>query len=193
MTSRMGTLLFVLALVGCGGSGAGAASHPGTTPATIRTGQPGRLGAATLTGFGATDRAWNASHTADSRFNPGSSYDPTPNLARSSDPQFDAKYYNVQHEGGRVVSYEMRFPPRTSVSAAKALVRRTEFPRSSRVTSFRALGSCAVMTVHEGALGQVVPGGNVTVELSSGQGGNSYDPSDVWSAIITGIPAGAGC
>jgi hypothetical protein len=62
-----------------------------------------------VTGFGATDAAWNASHTADSEFAPGAVYNVDPSLPGStrtparSTPQ-------VMHQDGHVLGYDCHFP-----------------------------------------------------------------------------------
>jgi hypothetical protein len=69
-----------------------------------------------LTGFGATLKAWNATHTADGRFVAGTAYDPEP---RVFGKLVNDEYYNVSHPNGRVTSFAVRMAPGASVAYAE--------------------------------------------------------------------------
>ena len=140
-----------------------------------------------VTGFGATTAAWNAHHVADDRFDPGAAYDPDPSLARGGDERFDDRYSGVDHTGGTVENYEMRFPPSTGVQEATQFVLASEFPPDAKVVWFRRLGTCAQMFVYSKT---VDPSGDVgaLVEFSSGEAGDNYNPRDVWYALVVGLP-----
>jgi hypothetical protein len=84
----------------------------------------------TAAGIGALDADWEATHTPDTRFAPGSVYDPTPGLGR--DDQHNAKYYGVEHENGRVSMYNLRLPEGTTVNEA-LLAAINELPTDARV------------------------------------------------------------
>jgi hypothetical protein len=85
----------------------GAAAHDSTKQASR------------LTAFGAARQAWAAHHVAD----------PNPKLFRGCcflPKQNDGqdRYYAVQYEKGRVVSYEMDFGPRVRAPIARLLMKR---------------------------------------------------------------------
>ena len=77
----------------------------------------------------------------------------------------------------------MRFPPGTSVTEARHEVLDSEFPSDAH-GKLRTLGSCAPMSVKSGTLRREAHT-SATVEFSSGDGDDSYDPSDVWQAIVS--------
>jgi hypothetical protein len=58
----------------------------------------------TITGFGATLNAWNSHHTADTKFDPNSAYDPDPSL-----PSYLGQdvYVSVQWQDDRAIDYQM--------------------------------------------------------------------------------------
>jgi hypothetical protein len=144
-----------------------------------------------LTGFGATEAAWKAHHRADDRFTSGSAYDPDPSLARNGDQRNNDRYYDVQPFGGHITDYETRFPSGTGIAEAKQSVLASEFPQDARITSFKRRSSCAQMVVKSATLGTQGP---AFVELSSGAGGDQYDPTDVWTALLQeSSGSGLGC
>jgi hypothetical protein len=141
-----------------------------------------------LIGFGAADAAWNAHHQADGRFIRGAAYDQDLELGRPGLAGNIDRYFAVLHLGGRVFSYEMRFPPGTTVLVARQAVMQSEFPPGAQAIRFQRFNGCAVLTVHDHRLSVVAPNGNVGVEFGSGINDTSYDPGDVWTAIITAPP-----
>jgi hypothetical protein len=137
-----------------------------------------------VTGFGATTAAWNRSHVADHKFAPGAAYNP--NLAL---PGGDA-YVAVLHEDGHVLNYDYHFTPR-SISAAKTLVLRTEFPRDARVVWFIDKGSCAQMLVRSTTLARAIgkkpigdKHGTALIEFSSGVAEDTYNARSVNDALV---------
>jgi hypothetical protein len=98
-----------------------------------------------LTGIGATDADWEKNHEPNPRFAPGSAYSLD---APGGDRAFSTRYYLVEHSGGRVQSYDMRFAPGTSLGEA---IEETlaEFPADAHWDSFGAVpasgsaGACA--------------------------------------------------
>lgn len=146
--------------------------------------------ASPVTGFGATVADWDAHHEADSRFVPGSAYDPDPSLARGGDQRYNARYYAVGHDGGRIFNYEMRFPPGTDIQQAKRSVLASEFPSDAKIAWFKRLDTCAQMLVRSRKVARALGGTRIAalVEFSSGEAGDSYDPSDVWDAILIALP-----
>jgi hypothetical protein len=155
-----------------------------TTESTVARTKTKSTAQADLTGFGATSEAWDAHHLADSRFAPGSSYDPDPSLARGGDEQFDDRYFGVGHDR-RITNYEMRFPPSTSIKEAEQSVLTSEFPGDGKIVWFKRRDTCAQMFVRSKKVLRLAHAAAI-VEISSGAGGDQYDPSDVWSAIVLG-------
>lgn len=171
-----GPLVLIIAIgivAGCGGDGKTTKSSP-TSP---------------LTGFGATVADWDAHHEADSRFVPGSAYDPDSSLARGGDERYTSRYYAVG-DGERVTNYEMRFAPGTGVQQAKRSILASEFPSDAKIVWFKQLDTCGQMLVRSRKVARAVGGKRIAalVEFSSGEAGDSYDPSDVWGAILIALP-----
>ena len=164
MWRRLGLIAF---LAGCVAAGASAASSGG------------------ITGFGATDAAWNRTHVADHRYAPGAAYDPDPSLGQGAD-----RYYAVMHEEGHVLDYSERFHPQP-ISRAKALLLR-EFPHDARIVWFRAVGgSCAQMLVRSRTLGRALSAkkigdrqGVAFIEFSSGVAEDHYNARSVNDALL---------
>lgn len=142
-----------------------------------------------LTGYGATDAAWNANHQSDTRFQPGSAYDPDPSVA-SGDLRYDSRYYGVVRggPGGRINQYYMRFAPRTTVDEAIRSVMASEFPMGTRTVRFQTLGSCAILVVQSSEFSNITPYAEASVKFWSGAASDTYDPRDVWDAIVTFAP-----
>jgi hypothetical protein len=136
-----------------------------------------------VTGFGATDAAWNSSHTADPHSLPGTAYDPDPSLPKVNGGVAD-RYYAVQHEGGTVTQYEYRFA-NVPIAAAKAGVLRTEFPLDAKIKWFAVKRGCAQMMVTSKTLGR---GLGALVEFSSEPHDNLYNPRVVNDALFLGLP-----
>jgi hypothetical protein len=116
---------------------------------------------------------------------PGTAYDPDPSVVRGGDERYDDRYYGVDSEGV-VIDYYMRFPPSTGIEEAKQSVLTSEFPRDARIVWSRRLGSCAQMLVGSKTLARA---GSpfALVEFTSGLAGDTYNPRDVWDAIL--LPA----
>jgi hypothetical protein len=193
MTMKMlaGTLVLVaVALAACGGNsehGTPASQAPTKSPVATKS-KTATQPSDGLTGYGATDAAWNAHHKMDTRpgMIVGAAYDVDPALAREGDSDSNARYYGVVHEGGRVDQYQMRFARGTTVAEARQSVLASEFPSDARIVRFRTLDSCAVMTVRSKRFKPshgLLP--TAAVEFVSGADGASYDPGDVWGAIIS--------
>jgi hypothetical protein len=151
----------------------------------------GSLASATggITGFGATDAAWNRAHVADHTYAPGAAYDPDPSLPKVNGRVAD-RYYAVMHEEGHVLGYSERFRPQP-ISQAKALLLR-EFPPDAQTVWFRAVGaSCAQMLVRSRTLGRALgtkrigdPQGAALIEFSSGAAADHYNPRSVNDAFL---------
>lgn len=187
--SVLGPLVATAALTGCGGTNSNTATTANaatsTANSTASTPHPTAVSEG-LSGYGATDAAWNAHHQPDTRFAPGAAYDPDPSVARG-DLRHDARYYGVVHggPGGRVNQYYMRFAPRTTVDEARRSVLASEFPPGTSVRDFKTLDSCAILVVHSGKFNGITPNGDASVEFWSGAADETYDASNVWDAIVT--------
>jgi hypothetical protein len=139
-----------------------------------------------LTAFGAADGAWDAGHRVDTRFAPGSAYDPDLSVGT---PDHDDRYYAVMHNHGRIVGYSMRMPNRTPIVLAKQIVLR-EFPSDVQTRWFAVKDSCAQMAVRSLTLTNALaasqgPVGDVLITLDTDTPqGPLYDPSNVNDAIL---------
>ncbi len=168
-----------------------AASEPATTASASSAPKPGEL-----TGWGATDAAWNNAHTEDSQFASGSVYNENPALQEINGHP-GAEYTAVIHQNGHVLNYYYNFQSK-SISEAKADVLSSQFPTETRIVWFADKGSCADMLVQSDALRKALSGktigdnkGTALVEFGSGESGaESYDESAVTNALIM-LPAGA--
>jgi hypothetical protein len=143
-----------------------------------------------ITGFVATDAAWNRAHVADRSYATESAYDPDPSLPKANGRTGD-RYYGALHESGHVLNYGYRFRVQP-ISQAKALVLRTEFPEDVRVVSFRVVGdSCAQMLVRSATLARAIgrrpigdTKGTALVEFSSGIAADHYNARSVNDALV---------
>ena len=164
------------------------------------------------TGFGATVKAWEATHIADHRGNlaPGCCFDPMPVPGLL----YGDRYYAVQPMDGLVISYEMHLKP-TTVSRARAMAMH-ELPPDARVKSFTAHGnSCAILIASSASLGAALERDSaylhdvkrtnaflgtqlsptelkaqvreVVVEFSSGASGTTYKSSAVSDLLFSSL------
>jgi len=146
-----------------------------------------------VTGFGATVRAWNATHTMDRRGNlvPGCCYDP---VANRPGLLYADRYYAVQPIGGHVISYYEWLGNGTSAKAAKAAALQ-QLPADARIKSFTAHGNtCAILIVNSRKLGNLLGrgGAEVVVEFGSGADESHYNPKSVNNLLFSsGLIAGA--
>ena len=158
----------------------------GTLAATVWWSPSTNVPVPVPTGIGARNADWEKNHEPDPNFAPGSAYHLDPSLvAARGDPAFSGRYYLVNHSGGRVQSYEMRFAPGTSLGEAidQTLA---EFPADVHWDWFRAVpasgsaGACAHGQVSSATLTSELNQGPTAglVEYSSGKAANSYNPPD---------------
>jgi hypothetical protein len=124
--------------------------------------------ASRLTGFGATRRDWAAHHVAD----------PNPKLVRGCcflPKQKDGydRYYSVEYDNGRVVSYGMDFLPRVRASTARLLMK-DELPPDAHVVARAKRGTCEQIEYRSPTLKKVLGSPKVGVEFSSDQVGGPY-------------------
>jgi hypothetical protein len=140
-----------------------------------------------LTGFGATDAAWAATHQADPRYAPGDAYDPTPGFGL--DGQHDDRFFSVIHEGGRVVGFSMNEPAHATTQVAIGLVLQT-LPADAVVLWTTTRPSCFLAEMGSTTLRKALGGptaGEVFVEFDSdaAKSGQPYwDPRNVTEAIV---------
>jgi hypothetical protein len=196
-----------IALAGCGSSESSSSSTPtaaasNESATTAASEQPTTAGASSepkpgeLTGWGATDAAWNSAHMEDSQFSSGSVYNQNPSL-QEINGHTGAEYTAVIHQDGHVLNYYYNFQSK-SISEAKAEVLSSQFPTETHIVWFTDKGSCADMLVQSDALRKALSGktigdneGTALVEFGSGESGaESYDESAVTNALIM-LPAGA--
>lgn len=109
-----------------------------------------------LTGYGATQSEWNASHTADTNFATNSAYNPTSGLGNG----YSDKYTSVLWTNGRALSYQIGFPSGTSMSTAITTVMQ-EFPSDVSIlwqqeNSSDSENVCYQMELHSATLGQAL-------------------------------------
>jgi hypothetical protein len=148
----------------------------------------------TVTGFGATNAAWNRTHTADHDFASGAVYNADTSLPRVNG-HAGAHYTQVMHENGHVVGYDYHFA-NLPISVAKANVLRTQLPRDVKVVWFVTKGLCAQMMVRSRILGHALgsrdigdKAGSAMVEFGSGSyGGSTYSARAVDDALFILLP-----
>jgi hypothetical protein len=186
-------------LSGCGSSATTTGTTtlaPSTTasapPAKKRAGSRASAQSAGVTGFGATDAAWNSAHTPDSQFASGEVYKADPSLP-SINGNVGAAYTQLLHQDGHVLGYDYGFHS-VPISQARALVLRTEFSGDAKVLWFVTKGSCAQMMVQSKTLGEALgshaigdAAGTAQVEFGSGAG-TTYDAGSVDDALMQLLP-----
>jgi hypothetical protein len=175
---------------------ASACGSGSSKPTSANTGTPNPAAttrASSVTGFGATDAAWNSAHTAVSGFAPGSVYDADPSLPKVNGHE-GTHYVGVIHENGRVVSYDYMFTNRP-IAMARSDVLRTQFPHDAKVAWFAVKSTCAQMMVTSATLAKALSSkaigdkdGSAFVEFSSGAAENSYNPKAVNDATFLLLP-----
>jgi hypothetical protein len=149
--------------VACGILLAALMSLPSAAAAHDSTKQASRL-----TAFGATRKGWAAHHVAD----------PNPKLLRGCcflPKQNDGqdRYYAVQYEKGRVVSYEMDFGPRVRAPIARLLMKR-EVPPDARIIARTIRQTCEQTEYRSATLKRVLGSARVGDEFSSDEVGGPY-------------------
>jgi hypothetical protein len=143
----------------------------------------------TLTGFGATLSVWNAHHTADTKFDANSAYDPDPAL-----PSYLGQdvYVSVQWQDGRATDYQMNV---SGLSAHRAIARvLRELPPDGRVLWGANRGACYQVELTSPALGRALTGpgindpqGQVLVEFQTmlPDGSVVYRGTDVNGIVVS--------
>jgi hypothetical protein len=182
-------------LAGCGGSksettstsSAVSPSKPSESPQTSPRTQSSPATESATAGYGASEREWDAAHSAASDFPSGSAYD-----SDSSLPQVEghagARYTDVHREGGRIVSYVYHFPS-APIAAALRGVLSSELPADAHRLGFAIKPTCAVLLVESATLrrtltAKVAHAGRVAVQFNSGAEENSYSPRGVSAAAL---------
>jgi hypothetical protein len=168
MRGKIAAAVVPLALIiSCGSSGShaflpvSASDSRQATPTTA-------VHPSSAAGLGATDTAWNSTHTAD----PGVTPD---------------RYNGLIHNGGRVTDYVERFKVGTSIAAARSAAR-AELPSDATSVWSALKDGCAVDVFHSNqlatALGSVIDdkSGRVLVEYFSLQ--DQYNAGDVERARL---------
>jgi len=142
-----------------------------------------------MTGYGATDIAWNAHHRPDPDFDPSAVYNRDPALPQVNG-HTGADYTEVSHQAGRVLQYDLHFP-NLPVAEAKASVFGSEFPRDARQVWFAVKDACAQMLVRSRTLARALgtkaigsKNGTVLVEFGSSIASDHYTPSRVGDALF---------
>jgi hypothetical protein len=188
MRGKIAAAVVPLALIiSCGSSGShaflpvSASDSRQATPTTA-------VHPSSAAGLGATDTAWNSTHTADPDQPAGDSYDPDPSLVRAGDNGVTPDRYNgLIHNGGRVTDYVERFKVGTSTAAARSAAR-AELPSDATSVWSALKDGCAVDVFHSNqlatALGSVIDdkSGRVLVEYFSLQ--DQYNAGDVERARL---------
>jgi len=169
-----------------------ATATPNATPILTTTATPTAPAVSTvsLTGFGATEAEWRASHMAatDPGLPSGCCWDPDPTLPRDPSTAVSGyRYTGVQRMSGRVVQYVHNF--HRSMNQAQALdeVLRLDFPADTRRVWSKKLDACAIHQVQSATVGQALSskGGALIRFVTSATG--SYDPANVgWASITVG-------
>jgi len=144
----------------------------------------------TLTGFGSTIGAWNAHHTADTKYTPGSVYDPDPALPPTGGAQAD--YIAVTPECGRVTNYTINVA-RLAINAAIARAQQ-ELPSDARKIWGARKGTCYQAELTSSTLGNALasgsfgdPEGDVFVEFDTvlSDGSSVYKSTDINEIIMS--------
>ena len=171
-----------------------AKSSPAAVPSAAAAAPPPAVPVDALTGFGALASTWDAHHTADTSYNPGSAFDPDPNLPQANGRTGD-RYVMVQYAEGYVTSFQVNEPSGTSVAAAMRDIVGRDMPPDTKVlwTRDQSSDGCFQEEVASAALGRALRGGGladsqgaVLLEAQS-QDISVFDASNVaWVMVNTG-------
>jgi hypothetical protein len=133
----------------------------------------------TLTGIGATRKAWFAHHVVD----------PNPKLIRGCcflPRQKDGhdRYYDVMYDHSHVFLYDMAFVSSISARVARALMGH-ELPGDARLVRSKTKGTCAQFDYRSSMLKRATGHQVVGVEFSSDFVGGPYRSSVVRSVLLS--------
>ena len=133
----------------------------------------------TLTGMGATRKAWFAHHVVD----------PNPKLSRGCcflPRQKDGhdRYYDVMYDRSHVFLYDMAFVPSVSATVARALLRH-ELPPDARLVRSKTKGTCAQFDYRSTMLKRATGHPTVGIEFSSDFVGGPYRSGVVRSVLLS--------
>jgi hypothetical protein len=201
-------LVLTLTLTACGQS---ASESAGSSPSSLPTEASVQASASSsaksvndgITGFGATVGAWNAHHTADTKYDPGSVYDPDPSLPSTGGAQAD--YIAVEPQDGRVTDYTIntfRLPINAAIARA-----RQELPPDAHELWKARRDTCYQVELTSSTLDRAFsssnigdPQGEVLVEFSTvlPNGSSIYRSNDINNILMSigGYPtaaSGSGC
>lgn len=182
----------VLTLAGCSSSlDKPVAAPTGQVPATTGTAISATSTAATdrLTGFGATQAAWDAHHTADPDKMASGVYNQDPALPKTKDGQPNNDYVGLTADNGRVDSYNLVFTARTTAAALDVV--KAELPADAVlgkpvVTTGLVDSKCLILTATSATVGKALggtSGSRVEVELQSWDP-TRLDQSAIMSAVL---------
>ena len=172
------SIALLVCSAGCQGDGSKQVSDPPSDPSATATPSASRASAPSdgLTGVGALDSAWDATHTQDlsTGAEPGAAYNAD---AVSHDGEMLAQYYAVNHNDGRVTAFSERFTDGTTFAMALAALRRNDLPADAVLLWSADAPTCRVLQFRSRtvmAIGAEAHGG-ITVALVSGIDQSSYD------------------
>jgi len=179
-----------------------ATATPNATPILTTTATPTAATVSTilLTGFGATEAEWRASHVAatDPSLQSGCCWDPDPTLPRDLSTAVSGyRYTEVQRMSGRVLQYVHNFHRSTNQAQALDEALRLDFPADTRRVWSKKLDACAIHQVQSATVGQALGSkGGALIRFATSATG-SYDPANVgWASIMVGnysAKDGLGC
>jgi hypothetical protein len=144
-----------------------------------------------ITGIRATDGTWNAHHTQHPVYNNGSVYNPDTSLP-TINGNVGAVYTEVQHSGGRVVSYYLNLHPVALPAAIDTATQ--EFPRDVHVLWQKKLDTCVKVEYQSNALAQALNStGQQTVIFYdvAPDGSTAPNPSRFNQALFTQFDEGS--
>ena len=179
-----------LALAGCSSGSSKPAAAPAARVATTATPAPATAQTAGgLTGFGASQQAWDAHHAADTDKAGAGVYNPDPTLPKTKDGQVNDDYVGVTADGGRVDSYNLVFTARPTAAALTAV--KAELPADAVlskpvVTTGLVDSKCLILTATSTTVGKALGGTNgsrIEVELQSWDP-TALDQSAIMSAVL---------
>lgn len=198
----LGVLILVVVLAGCGTTEKPeATSVPSAEAETTETITEAHTTATTadppqqqpsITGFGATDEAWNGAHTEDTNYEHEAAYNQNSSLPEGEGQD---EYGDVKHADNRVTGYEYHFEDE-SASEAKRAILAEQFPHDATIFDDETLPKCELMLIRSPTLARALGerGNPATVpvaqiELETGHDENDeeqpFNPSNVDGALVT--------
>jgi hypothetical protein len=157
----------------------------GSADVVVATAPPADSAAAeSLTGFGASESAWERTRKPDSRFDSGSSYNA--GFVDNGDTAND-QYYAVTHSQGQIQGFSERFAPGTTATLARHIVTQNDLPSDAKVLWTNTQPTCQQIQFTSTTLlkaGVALNHGGVLFTFVSDEVGGPFRTSKIAYAVV---------